>query len=110
MAKKTTARVTKRSTKATAPATKRRRKGTAGARKRSTSKRETINTGGTTMYGKRTTGGRFKEMDDVGWSLSADPDAKQRRPSGPVMATRATARHRAAARNADVAGIDRTRL
>ncbi len=72
MAKKTTARVTKRSTKATAPATKRRRKGTAGARKRSTSKRETINTGGTTMYGKRTTGARFKEMDDVGRSLSAD--------------------------------------
>jgi hypothetical protein len=61
MAKKTTARATKRSTRATA-----------GARKRSTLKRETIDTGKTKMYGKRTTGGRFKQMDDVGRSLSVD--------------------------------------
>jgi hypothetical protein len=39
---------------------------------RSTSERATINTGKTKMYGKRTTGGRFKEMDDVSRSLSTD--------------------------------------
>jgi len=42
------------------------------AAKRSTSKRELIDTGKNKMYGKRTAKGRFKEMDDVGRSLSAD--------------------------------------
>lgn len=41
-------------------------------RKRSTSKRELIDTGKNKMYAKRTAKGRFKEMDDVGRSLSAD--------------------------------------
>jgi hypothetical protein len=31
------------------------------------------------MYGKRTTGGRFKEMDDVGRSLSADRRRKAKK-------------------------------
>jgi hypothetical protein len=41
-------------------------------RKRSTTKRETVDTGKTKMYGKRSAGGRFKEMDDMSRSLSAD--------------------------------------
>jgi hypothetical protein len=65
MVKTTIAGARERGTKATAPATKRSIKSTARARKRSTSERETINTGRTKMYGTRTTGGRFKEMDDV---------------------------------------------
>jgi hypothetical protein len=40
--------------------------------KRSTSKRELIDTGGNKMFAKRDVQGRFKEMDDVGRSLSAD--------------------------------------
>jgi hypothetical protein len=40
--------------------------------KRSTSKRELIDTGANKMYAKRDSQGRFKEMDDVGRSLSAD--------------------------------------
>jgi hypothetical protein len=47
-------------------------KKTAGSRKRSTSKRELIDTGKNKMYAKRTAKGRFKEMDDVSRSLSAD--------------------------------------
>ena len=42
------------------------------SRKRSTSKRESINTRQNKMFGKRTAKGRFREMDDVGRSLSAD--------------------------------------
>jgi hypothetical protein len=45
---------------------------TSGAKKRSTSKRELIDTGKNKMYAKRTAAGQFKEMDDVGRSLSAD--------------------------------------
>lgn len=41
-------------------------------KKRSSSKRELIDTGRNKMFGKRTSKGRFKEMDDVGRSLSAD--------------------------------------
>lgn len=40
--------------------------------KRSTSKRKLIDTGKNKMYAKRTAKGRFKEMDHVGRSLSAD--------------------------------------
>lgn len=52
--------------------------------KRSSNKRELINTGKNKMYGKRTAKGRFKEMDDVGRSLSADrrKSAKKRTKSG----------------------------
>jgi hypothetical protein len=42
------------------------------AGKRSTSKRELIETGTNSMYGKRTAKGQFKEMDDAGKSLSVD--------------------------------------
>lgn len=59
MAKKTTAKTTRART-------------TGGARKRSTSKRELIDTGRNKMFAKRRTDGTFKEMDDVGRSLSAD--------------------------------------
>ena len=45
---------------------------TRGAKKRSTSKRELIDTGKNKMFAKRTASGRFKEMDDVGRSLTAD--------------------------------------
>jgi hypothetical protein len=47
-------------------------KKTTGARKRSTSKRELIDTGRNKMFAKRTAKGRFKEMDDVGRSLTAE--------------------------------------
>jgi hypothetical protein len=42
------------------------------ATRRSTSKRELIDTGRNKMYAKRSASGQFKEMDDVGRSLSAD--------------------------------------
>jgi hypothetical protein len=42
------------------------------ATRRSTSKRELIDTGKNKMYAKRSASGQFKEMDDVGRSLSAD--------------------------------------
>ena len=41
-------------------------------KKRSSSSRERIETGRNKMHAKRTTTGRFNEMDDVGRSLSAD--------------------------------------
>jgi hypothetical protein len=40
--------------------------------KRSSAKREVINTGKNKMFGKRNAKGQFKEMDDVGRSVSAD--------------------------------------
>lgn len=42
------------------------------AAKRSSSKRELIDTGKNKMFAKRRADGTFKEMDDVGRSLSAD--------------------------------------
>lgn len=42
------------------------------ARNRSTTKREKLDTGRNTAYAKRTRTGRFKEMDDVGRSLTTD--------------------------------------
>jgi hypothetical protein len=47
-------------------------KKTAAGKKRSSSKREVIDTGRNKMYAKRGAKGRFKEMDDVSRSLSAD--------------------------------------
>jgi len=60
--------------KTAAPAKKAapRRKAVPVAKKRSSSKRELIDTGRNKMYAKRGAKGRFKEMDDVGRSLSAD--------------------------------------
>ena len=40
--------------------------------KRSSSKRELIDTGKNKMFAKRDSSGQFKEMDDVGRSLTAD--------------------------------------
>lgn len=40
--------------------------------KRSSSRRELIDTSRNKMYARRDAQGRFKEMDDVGRSLSAD--------------------------------------
>lgn len=48
------------------------RKAAPVAKKRSSGKRELIDTGRNKMYAKRGGKGRFKEMDDVGRSLSAD--------------------------------------
>jgi hypothetical protein len=42
------------------------------AKKRSTSKRERLKTPTSTQYAKRTSKGRFKEMDEVGRSQTAD--------------------------------------
>lgn len=52
--------------------------------KRSSSKRELIDTGRNKMYGRRDEKGQFKEMDDVGRSLSADrrQHAKTKAPKG----------------------------
>lgn len=44
--------------------------------KPSTGRRELIDTGRNKMYGRRDAGGRFKEMDDVSRSLSADRRTK----------------------------------
>ena len=41
-------------------------------KRRSSQKRETIRTNSSTLYGKRTARGRFKEMDEKGRSLKAD--------------------------------------
>jgi hypothetical protein len=41
-------------------------------KKRSSSKRDTVRRKGAVMYAKRTTRGRFKEMDEKGRSLAAD--------------------------------------
>jgi hypothetical protein len=40
--------------------------------KRSSTKREQIDTGRNKMFAKRNSSGQFKEMDDVGRSLSVD--------------------------------------
>lgn len=62
--------------KAARPATKTKgatnRKAAPVAKKRSSNKRELIDTGRNKMFAKRGAKGRFKEMDDVGRSLSAD--------------------------------------
>jgi hypothetical protein len=49
-----------------------------------TGKRELIDTGRNKMYGRRDEQGRFKEMDDVSRSLSADRrrEAETRAPRG----------------------------
>lgn len=49
-----------------------------------TSKRSTVDTGKNKMFAKRTARGRFKEMDDVGRSLSTDrrQTAKKKTQSG----------------------------
>lgn len=51
---------------------------------RSSSKRESIDTGRNKSFAKRGAKGRFKEMDDVGRSLSADrrKTAKKKTKSG----------------------------
>ena len=44
--------------------------------KRSSGKREMIDTGRNKSYAKRDARGQFREMDDVGRSLSRDPRTK----------------------------------
>lgn len=75
MAKKTTRKATTTATKA--------RKTTRKAAKRS-GRRELIDTGTDARYAKRTTSGRFAEMDDVGRSQRADKPKKAKTavPSG----------------------------
>ena len=45
-------------------------------KKRSKGKRETLKTKSATFYAKRTTAGRFKELDEKGRSLTADRRTK----------------------------------
>lgn len=52
------------------------RKAASVAKKRSSNKRELIDTGRNKMYAKRGAKGRFKDMVDVGRSLSADRRSK----------------------------------
>ena len=47
--------------------------------KKRTGKRELINTGTDKRYVRRSKGGRFKESDDVGRSLSADRRRKSKK-------------------------------
>ena len=54
--------------------------------KRSSSKRELIDTGRNKMFAKRDAEGRFREMDDVGRSLSADRQTSAKR--GEIQAPR----------------------
>jgi hypothetical protein len=70
MAKKTTRKATKTATKAT-----RTTKTTRKTAKRS-GRRELIDTGRDARYAKRTTAGRFADMDDVGRSQRADKRKK----------------------------------
>jgi hypothetical protein len=49
---------------------------------RSTAKTELIDTGKNKMYAKRDARGQFKEMDDVGRSLSADRRSKAKTTTG----------------------------
>ena len=60
------------------------KKPAAATKKRSSTKRELIDTGRNKMFAKRGAKGRFKEMDDVSRSLSADrrQKAKTRSKSG----------------------------
>ena len=66
-AKKSTARKSTTKKKSSRPKSKAKRKSKRGA-----SRRELINTGTDKRYVRRTSGGKFKESDDVGRSLSAD--------------------------------------
>ena len=54
------------------------RKAAPVAKKRSSNKRELIDTGRNKMYAKRGAKGRFKDMVDVGRSLSADRRSKSK--------------------------------
>jgi hypothetical protein len=49
------------------------------AKKRSTQKREVLKTRSNTSYAKRSTKGRFKELDDAGRSQRADRTKKAKR-------------------------------
>jgi hypothetical protein len=49
------------------------------AKKKSTTKRERLQTPTSTQYAKRTTRGRFKEMDEVGRSQAADRRTKAKK-------------------------------
>jgi hypothetical protein len=49
------------------------------AKKRSTSQRERLKTPTGTYFAKRTAGGQFKELDEVGRSLAADVGEWRRR-------------------------------
>jgi hypothetical protein len=51
--------------------------------KRTSGKRELVDTGTATMFGKRGAQGRFKEMDVVGRSLSADQRRQAKTASKP---------------------------
>ena len=48
-------------------------------KKRSASKRDTVKTKNARFYAKRTTRGRFKEMDEKGRSLSTDRRRRAKR-------------------------------
>jgi hypothetical protein len=49
------------------------------AAKKKAAKRELINTGSDKRYVRRRTGGKFKESDDTGRSLSQDPTRKAKK-------------------------------
>ncbi len=49
------------------------------AKKRSATARDTVKSRAGTFYAKRTTSGRFKEMDEVGRSLAADRRTRAKR-------------------------------
>ena len=55
------------------------KRGTRATAKRSSTKRERLKSRNATFFAKRTSTGRFKEMDEVGRSLKADRRTKAKR-------------------------------
>ena len=78
MAKKTARKVSARKSSA------KKSSASKSASRSGSSKRATVDTGKNKMFAKRTARGRFKEMDDVGHSLSTDrrQTAKKKTKSG----------------------------
>ena len=56
-----------------------RKKARLGTTKRSASRRDTVRAKNATLYAKRTTRGRFKEMDEKSRALKVDRRTKARR-------------------------------
>ena len=76
VAKKTASKSGSRKSGSAKSSAKKRSTKTSSSRKRSSTKRELIDPGTNKRYAKRTAKGKFKEMDDVSRSLSADTRQK----------------------------------
>ncbi len=98
MAKKKAAKSRSRQSSSAKSSAKKRSTKTSSSRKRSSAKRELIDPGTNKRYAKRTAKGKFKEMDDVSRSLSADTRQRAKtktRPGYGDQGDRKTSRKRA---------------